>query len=56
MSFENAIGIVDNGDTEQIKKVLQYIDYTYFTDEGIISQALGVQGVNWITTPTASPA
>ncbi len=47
VSFENAIGIVDNGDTEQIKKVLQYIDYTYFTDEGIVSQALGVQGVNW---------
>lgn len=46
-TFENAIGIVNNGNDEQIKKVLQYVDFTYFTEDGIVSQAMGEKGVNW---------
>ena len=46
-AFSNSFVIVDNGDEEQCKAALQFLDYAFFSDYGIYSDQAGVEGEGW---------
>lgn len=46
-AFSNSFVIVDNGDEEQCKAALQFLDYAFYSDYGIYSDQAGVEGEGW---------
>ena len=46
LPYSNLTAVVDNG-ADQVKAALQFLDYAYFSDYGVYSEAAGVEGVDW---------
>lgn len=46
-AYGNSFGIIDNGDEEQCRAALQFLDFAFFSDYGKYSEKLGVMGEGW---------
>lgn len=46
-AYGNSFGIINNGDEEQCRAALQFLDFAFFSDYGKYSEKLGVMGEGW---------
>ncbi len=45
--YGSFVSVIDNGDEEQCRAALQFLDYAWYSDYGICSEIAGVQGEGW---------
>lgn len=45
--YSRSYGIINNGDEDQCRAALQFLDYAFFSDYGIYSEKAGVEGEGW---------
>jgi len=46
-AYGNSYAVIDNGDEEQCRAALQFLDYAFFSDYGKFSEKAGVEGEGW---------
>ncbi len=45
--YSRSYAVINNGDEDQCRAALQFLDYAFFSDYGIYSEKAGVEGEGW---------
>ncbi len=46
-AYSRSYAVINNGDEDQCRAALQFLDYAFFSDYGIFSEKAGVEGEGW---------